>query len=229
VHDLLVHLRREGVPWVVEPLGRDLEGREVLRYVPGRTVGAAASAPPAFRTPQLLHEIGAWLRTMHAASASFPVEPRDWRRGRRGLSPGLVVCHNDLSPANLVLHADGTLAAVLDWDMAAPAHPVDDVAFAAWQLALRADDPLDVEAGGLAALADGYGVDPLVVVERVGARMAGAARVIRSGADAGDEGLQRLVAAGVPDVVHAEAGRFAQRLPALAAALNRRSAARPRA
>jgi hypothetical protein len=59
--------------------------------------------------------------------------------------------------------------------------------------------------------------------------MAGAARVIRTGAAAGDEGLQRLVSAGVPDAVDAEAARVAQRRPALAAALNRRSGAQHRA
>jgi mutator protein MutT len=228
VHDLLAHLHGHRVPALVEPLGRDPEGREVLRYVPGRTVGAAAEVPPEFRAPALLRQLGVWLRQMHVASASFPAEPRDWRRGRRGLSPGLVVCHNDVSPANLVLHADGTLAAVLDWDMAAPAHPLDDVAFATWQFALRSHEPLDVEAVGVQALAEGYGIHPSVVLDRVGARMAGAARVIRAGAGSGDEGLQRLVAAGVPDVVEAEAARVAERRPALAAALNRRPGAAPR-
>jgi mutator protein MutT len=229
VHDLLAHLHGHRVPALVEPLGRDPEGREVLRYVPGRTVGASAEVPPAFRAPALLHQLGTWLRRMHVASASFPPQPRDWRRGRRGLSPGVVVCHNDLSPPNLVLHTDGTLAAVLDWDMAAPAHPWDDVAFATWQFALRSNEPLDAEAVGVQALAEGYGVHPSGVLGRVGARMAGAARVIRTGAAGGDEGLQRLVCAGVPDAVDAEAARFAERRPALAAALNRRSQARDRA
>jgi mutator protein MutT len=219
VHDLLAHLRRRGVPAIVEPLGADDAGREVLRYVPGRTMGAASEVPPDFRTPALLAEVGTWLRRMHAASASFPPQPRCWRRGVLARRDGLVVCHHDISPHNVVLREDGSLAAVLDWDMSAPGHPLDDVAFAAWQFALRSDEPTSAEARLVAALADGYGVSPSTLLDRVGPRMRGAARAIRSGAAEGDTGLQRLVDAGVPTAAEASAAALEGRREALQRAL----------
>jgi mutator protein MutT len=221
VHDLLAHLRRCGVPALVEPLGTDDAGREVLRYVVGRTMGAAPEVPPDFRTRALLTEVGTWLRRMHTASVSFPAQPRRWRRGTLARRDGLVVCHHDISPHNVVLGEDGRLAAVLDWDMAAPGHPLDDVAFAAWQFALRSEESTMVEAGLVAALADGYGVPPTTVLDRVGPRMRGAARAIRAGAAAGDAGLQRLVDAGVPTAAEASAAALDRRRKALQRALGR--------
>jgi mutator protein MutT len=206
VHALVEHVSSAGVMSVPDLLGFDPGGREVYRFVPGTTVGDAPTTPAAFRSSRLVGQVGAWLRTMHEASATFPTEHRQWRRGLLPRRPGSVICHNDISPHNVVLDADGSLAAVLDWDMAAPGDPRDDLAFAAWQFVLRQSlSPAD-EARGLRALATGYGGelgDPVRVLDRVAPRLRGAVRFMRRGAAAGDQGLQRLLTSGIPEATEA--------------------------
>ncbi len=212
VHDLVAHCSARGVPGVPQLLGVDERGREVLRYVQGRTVGTADPVPGAFRSPRLVEQVGAWLRSLHDATAHLDGAEREWRRGRLAKRPGQVICHNDISPHNVVLDSVGELVAVLDWDMAAPGDPRDDLAFAAWQFVLRHGVGPAEEVAGLRALASGYGpdrADPVVVLDRVAPRLRGAVRFMRSGAESGDVGLQRLLRSGIPEA--AEAGADAVR------------------
>lgn len=222
VHDLLSWLRDADVPGVPVPLGLDAAGREVLRHLPGRTMGDAEPVPPEFRSLPLVAEVGRWLRRFHEASATFPAEPREWRRGRLARRPGAVVCHNDISPHNLVLDQHGSLVGVLDWDMAAPGHPLDDVAFAAWQLVLRHGLSTPDEATGLVTLAQAYGVRASTVLDRVVPRLRGAVRVMRRGADAGDPGFRRLLRTGIPEATEAGLVSLRQRRAMLAEAVSGR-------
>lgn len=226
VHDLLRHVRRAGVVGVPDLLGVDSSGREVLRYVPGRAVGAADHVPGDFTTPRLAGEIGAWLRSLHAATADWSgpdgEDAREWRRGRLARRGRQVICHNDLSPHNVVLDDQGSLRAVLDWDMAAPGDPRDDLAFAAWQFVLRHGTSVEDEAQGLRALARGYGGDlgdPVAVLDRVAPRLRGAVRFMRRGAAAGDEGLRRLLTTGIPESTETGAAAVLARRDDLAALL----------
>ncbi len=222
VHDLLAHVRAAGVPHVPEVLGHDAQGREVLRYVPGRTVGDDPRVDPVFRDAPLVASVGAWLRDMHGATADFPQVARTWRRGVLERRPSAVVCHNDISPHNVVVDGRGGLAAVLDWDMAAPGDPRDDLAFAAWQFVLRHGDSVPKEAEGLAALADGYSGplgDPVAILDRVGPRLRGAVRFMHRGAAAGDPGLRRLVSTGIPQETLDGVDAVAARCDALVAYL----------
>jgi 8-oxo-dGTP diphosphatase len=203
VHELLHLLGDAGVPAVPRPLGYDGQGRDVVRFVPGQTVGDAGIVPERFRSPAVLADVGRWLRLVHEVTAGFPAEPRVWRRGRLERRDGAVICHNDVSPHNIVLDDDGGLAAVLDWDMAAPGHPGDDVAFAAWQFVLRHGEDLWTEASGLKRLSAAYGTDPRRVLDRVAPRLRGAVRVMRRGAAAGDPGLRRLLTSGIPEATEA--------------------------
>ena len=222
VHELLAHVHAAGVTHVPELLGMDEAGREVLRYVPGATVGDANVVDPAFRRPGLVRQVGAWLRTLHDATSSFPSGPRVWRRGTAARRSGAVICHHDISPHNVVLDERGDLAVVLDWDMAAPGVRDDDLAFAAWQFVLRHGDSVTVEAEGLAALVEGYGssADPVAVLDRVRPRLRGAVRFMRRGAESGDVGLQRLLTSGIPEATLAGADAVAGRRDALVSLLS---------
>lgn len=220
VHELLDHLAQEGVPAVPCVLGRDGAGREVLRYIPGRTMGAAPVVPADFRSQTLLGEVGGWLARFHDATRTFSVDDRQWRRGTLARRPTGVICHNDVSPHNVALDERGALVGVLDWDMAAPGDPLDDVAFAAWQFVLRHGASLEDEAAGLRALASAYGTDPARVLDRVGPRLRGAVRFMRRGAQAGDEGLRRLLTTGIPEQTQAGADQLARRRDALRAHLH---------
>lgn len=212
VHALLAHLRAAGVPAVPRPLGTDARGREVLSLLPGRP------AAPSSYEPGLLADLGGWLRRVHDVSRTYG-GPSRWRRGVVPLTGGRVVCHNDLNPTN-VLVEDGRLSGVVDWDMAAPGRPVEDLAFAAWMWVLR--EPaygVAEEARRVGTLAVAYGMPAARVLGAVEPRMRGAVRWIRRGAAEGDAGLQRLVTAGVPEEVEAGLAAYAERQESVLAAL----------
>lgn len=203
VHALLDHLRAAGVPGVPAPAGVDERGREVLSWLPGEP-------PPSPVPDELLAATAAWLRQVHEASRTFrpPVGGR-WRTTGpvRPLRPDEVVCHHDPAPRNLLAvpgSGGRALAGVLDWDTAGPGHPLDDVAFLAWAAVPLhpAGSPRET-ARRLSVVARAYGATAADVAARVEPRMRTAVRRIRHGAGAGDPGMARLVAAGVPDQVEA--------------------------
>ena len=134
MHDLLRHVRARGYDLAPEPLGRDGSGREVLRYVPGRTVGWSLPWPGWIRSDGMLEAVGAGVGAYHRAVADFrPSGAVPWNSGRAELGPDQIVCHNDLAPYNAVVGEDGTLAAFIDWDLAGPGTALSDLAFVAWQ------------------------------------------------------------------------------------------------
>lgn len=99
VHDLLRHLERRGFAGAPRALGVDEQGREVLSYLPGATVGTASPWPPWVHTDEALEQVGRWLRCYHAAVQDFVPEPgATWRIGSRSWQPGDVIGHNDAAP-----------------------------------------------------------------------------------------------------------------------------------
>jgi aminoglycoside phosphotransferase (APT) family kinase protein len=157
VHDLLRHVRAAGFDLAPEPMGCDESGREVLRYLPGETLGWSIPWPEWVRTDEMLDAVGAATAAYHRAAAGFRPP---------GLAAGLIVCHNDLAPYNMVFRA-GRLTGIIDWDLAGPGPPVWDLAFVAWQwvplhgpfvsAALGWSEPVD-RAGRLRRLLDAYGL-----------------------------------------------------------------------
>ncbi len=108
------------------------------------------------------------------------------------------------------------LAGVLDWDLAGPGRPMDDVAFAAWGFVPLSSGLAAPEAvRRLHVLAGAYGVDARDVLAAVPARMAASVERIRTGADRGDAGMCRLRAAGVADLVQHRREDLLRRMPEL--------------
>lgn len=206
VHALLRHVRARGFELAPEPLGWDESGREMLRYVPGETVGWSVPWPAWVRSDDVLTTVGRGLSMYHRAAADFrPPGEISWRSGRSHIGEGEIVCHNDLAPYNVVF-AGGRLAAFIDWDLAGPGTALSDLAFVAWQwVPLHGPHvtsllgwPEDVDrAGRLRRLLDSYGLeDRSGFIAAVEARVGYNRSIMIERAAAGDRAYAALVEQG---------------------------------
>ena len=169
---LLRHLEDAGfeaAPRVVGP-GFDALGRETVSFVEGDFVH-----PGPWQDAAVV-EIGAILRRLHDATASFPV-PDDavWRPWfGRGLGGShRVLGHCDTGPWNIVARA-GLPVALIDWEEAGPVAREIELAQACWLNAQLHDDdiaarvglgPPEARARQVRLLLDSYG---LARAERAG-------------------------------------------------------------
>lgn len=143
VQALLRHFEAVGFVGAPRFLGLDGRGREVLAFIPG----AVAVPPfPAWAADEaLLESVARLQRAAHAAARWFSAPPGT-AFDRLDPPPGAsgdLVCHLDVCLENVVVR-DGLAVAFLDWDFAAPADPLFDVAIAGrhW-VPMR--DPADVD------------------------------------------------------------------------------------
>ncbi|WP_238157484.1 phosphotransferase [Kribbella sp. VKM Ac-2571] len=131
VHALLAHLDLVGFEGAPRPLGFDADGREMLTFLAGETVGQARPWPSWTHSDDALGDVAGWLRRYHAAVADFvPPSSSYWREGG-AWEPGQVIAHNDAAPYNAVWSADG-LVGFVDWDMAGPMPAELDAAWVAF-------------------------------------------------------------------------------------------------
>jgi hypothetical protein len=122
VHALLLHFEAVGFDGAPRFLGVDEDGREILSFVEG---DAALAPLPA--GDDILVALGLLLRRTHEAVAGFePPADAAWFTG----GEGPLICHRDLFPPNVIFR-DGRPVALVDWDFAGPAEPLDDVVSAA--------------------------------------------------------------------------------------------------
>jgi hypothetical protein len=137
IHALLQYLERAGFPEAPRVLGIDERGREILTYIAGETYPDPLVN---FRTDAALAEVARLLRRYHDAIAGFtPPADAAWRFQVGAPTDGDVICHNDVAPWNTIV-ADGRPAALIDWDVAAPAPRRWDIAYAVWRFAPLYDD-----------------------------------------------------------------------------------------
>jgi len=203
VHALLRHLEGAGFDGAPRALGFDGQGREMLTYLAGDTVGDVAPWPEWAFADSMLVQVGRWLRRVHDATASF-VPPADerWFIGD-AVRPGLIVGHQDAAPYNAVVDGD-RLVGFCDWGAAGPTSREFDLALSAlWWVPLCPPDAVeqlgfhdfDGRSRRLRLLLDAYGYDAdrrefgAVIVRR--ARLQAAA--IRRMADDGDAGAARVL------------------------------------
>lgn len=214
VHALLGHLERAGFDGAPRFLGIDEHGRERLSFIPDRTYERAT---PETIPDAMLPAVGRLIRRYHDAVVDFSLpDGLRWHADAETAVPGeAIVCHNDISPRNIVFR-DGQPVALIDWDMAYLAPPVWDVAHAVWQFTpVLADRDYPVSgwthAPSLASrlhrmrlLIDGYGLGK---AERAGCAVILALRIertatgIRRLAGRGDPVCARLVADGGVDQI----------------------------
>lgn len=144
VEQLLNHLARKGFAGCPQHLGRDDQGREALSFLPGHV-------PPRWQrfTDDQVAAAAGLLRQLHDATRDLA----------SGLS-GEVICHHDPGPNNTVFR-DGRPVAFIDFDFAAPGHPLEDLGYLAWAwcISSRPDrGPVAEQACQVRILADAYGL-----------------------------------------------------------------------
>jgi Phosphotransferase enzyme family len=209
VHALLAHLAGQGFAGSPRPLGLAEQGREVLSYLPGETVGSRLPWPGWVHDQGTLVQVARWLRGYHDAVAGFVPPPGSrWRMGGEW-APGLVIGHNDAAPYNMVWRG-GRLAGFIDWDFAGPVSPGWDVAYAAFSwvplharrvVAREGFTDFAARPGRLQLFLDSYGwAGPAgafldVVRDRIRAHVAG----LRGLAATGDPLFARIVSRGGAD------------------------------
>lgn len=205
VHALLGHLEAVGFDGAPRFLGRDDRGRAVLSYVEG-DVGIAPY-PSWVADPDLLDSVAKLHRRFHDAVRGFrlPADTR-WDTTLAG-DPRLatLVGHNDLCIENVVVR-DGLAVAFIDFDFAAPADALWDVAIALrhWVPVREVQDlePARVDLDRIARFrryCDVYGVDTVDrrrLVELLGRFLDQALVKVRERALAGQGGYRELWAAG---------------------------------
>lgn len=161
-HALLRHLERVGFAGAPRYLGVDEDSREMLSWIPG-DVPAASTVPDALATDDALVSVAVLLRDLHRAAEGFDPTPYAWPRVVPPAFRGARVVHNDPNIDNVVFRA-GRAVALIDFDLAAPADPVWDVALAVrlWAPLRTPADVVDARAGRELArartFADAYGV-----------------------------------------------------------------------
>lgn len=208
VHDLLRHFDRVGFDGSPRFLGIDEQGRETLSFIAG-DVTAARPLPEVFSDAALV-AAARLLRRMHEATRGHPITRQNgWTFQTGAPTAGPVVCHNDVGPYNTV-YASGVPVAFIDWDLAAPAPPEWDVAYALWRFVPLYDDEQCIELGApteprhrrMQLFLDAYGLDDrhgiLATIRR---RQQVTKASLRSWADQGNSEYQRLVAEGRLDEI----------------------------
>ncbi len=208
VHALLGFLRERGFTEAPAPLGIDDEDREVLTYIEGETVGDSDLWPGWWKREDAMVQEAVLLRRFHDLARDFrPPDNAIWRSAAGSPGPGQMMCHSDWAPYNVVWR-DERIVGVIDWDLAYPGDPLEDVAFAVWHWVpfhhpgMHGGWSPD-RATRLRAFLDAYGLEVRDgFLERVVERIRSSARRIIELAREGDAGMRRLVAAGlVPDIV----------------------------
>lgn len=130
VHRVLDHLEAQGLSGVPRFIEVDSDGFEYLSYIEG----TCEISPTAWQSPSMHTSAAAFLRQLHEALSSFPIDPADsWAYAYSDTSKHDIICHNDFGLYNLITDQDDCIG-VIDFDLCGPAPRLRDVAYAAYWL-----------------------------------------------------------------------------------------------
>ena len=212
VHGLLDHLAAAGLPGVPRVHGFDDRGREVLDYLPGTAYGPEVP-------DDVLADAMRWLREYHRVVASYrPAGELIWRAGLGVLGPDQIICMHDFGYYNWI-GTEAGFTGVIDWDLAGPGTPLDDIAFTAWNTApLALPRNPSYQAARLRLMATAYGdiFTPLQILDAAPLLALRSAHVIHTGQLAGDPGMLNLAHHGEPTNSRTRATALTHRLPTIA-------------
>ncbi len=164
LHAYLLALKEHGFDAAPVPVGLTADGREQLTFIPGDV--ALPPFPDWAMTKSALESVGSLLRRLHERGTAVAVDTdAEWPRDLADPEGGVMLCHNDVCPDNVVFR-DGRAAALIDFDLAAPGRPLWDIAMTAryWVPMLDPGSAAAFYPSGLDAaarlriLADSYGL-----------------------------------------------------------------------
>lgn len=216
VHGLLEFLAERGLEGVPKVLGYDDEGREVLSFLPGRTLDPETEQP----SIEALGKAAAWLGRFHDLVREYRPGMVEWRQGAQRLTVNEIICHNDPGVYNWVV-VDNGFAGMIDWDRAGPGRPIDDLAFLCWSgVPLLRSIPDHEAAARITVAADSYGrVNPMDLLNAVETRMGLIEQRWRAGIERDDPGTIALHDSGAMDRHFMRVQDFMERRGAILALL----------
>jgi hypothetical protein len=157
-------VREAGFKGISSPVGIDDDGRERLVFIDGEV--PVAPYPEWSQSDTALASIARLLRGLHDAARQFDPQGLSWNDALADPAGGMLLCHNDVCPENVVFR-DGVPVALLDFEFAAPGRPVYDLAHLA-RLCVPVEDEFDQARLGwrpadrparLRLVANAYGLD----------------------------------------------------------------------
>jgi hypothetical protein len=193
-HALLRHLEAVGFSGAPRLLGVDGEGREILSYVDG---DSGAASLDGIEGDDVIIAVARLTRAYHDAVASFQPPPdAPWPVAVGASTAGPLICHNDIAPWNTIFR-DGAPVALIDWDLAAPAPPTWDIAYALWRyVPLYSEDRFgspEERARRAALFCDTYGLTERIgVVDTIIQRQHSAYDTVEQWGRAGLPGFARI-------------------------------------
>lgn len=219
VHEYLHWLEGEGLGGIPHVSGIDEDGREIVSYIEGRGV----PVDDEIVLDEVLEQAVTWLREFHDIAEDFQPGPRLWRQTGEepvDLEPGQVICHNDPGAYNWIIQS-GRFVAMIDWDLAGPGDPVDDLAFLCWTgIPLYREIPDEDAVRRLDLVVDAYGgPGPRTLLAAVVARMKTATERIAAGIEREDPGMVHLAGRGEPQRTRDRVAAFEARLDRLLEAM----------
>lgn len=205
LHSYLRYLEQAGMPGVPRFLGMDEKGREILTYLPGKTMGPDyPSDHPCLHSDDALRDMAQFLRKLHDVSAGFLPAAKEggWGNPYFPQETPETICHGDAAIWNFVF-VEERLTGIFDFDQAHPgarAWDLTSTVFSAVGLVPYGYEPA-VHAADcrrrIRLFFDAYGMDcPANFLELLIKRIENVCDEMEAGAAAGDENFIKMVDGG---------------------------------
>jgi len=130
LHSYLLYLEEAGMPGVPRFRGMDEQGREILTFLHGKTMGPDYPAfHPCLNSDETVRDMGQFMRKLHDISIGFLPKAieNNWKSPNFPQEKWETICHNDTAIWNFVF-ANDHLTGLFDFDSACPGTRIWDLA-----------------------------------------------------------------------------------------------------
>ena len=129
LHSYLLYLEEAGMPGVPRFLGIDGQGREILSYLPGKTMEHGLDGSPALNSEETIADVARFMRKLHDVSAGFLPRAVEggWRNPYFPDEEPETILHGDPAVWNFAF-IDDRVSGLFDFDQACPGARIWDLA-----------------------------------------------------------------------------------------------------